>query len=101
MDVAAMVRSNSHIISPRWLEFPPLLLYHQRAASLVIKPKCDHSPSRPWARDYTGFDGSGWTQYFASRGYIVMQPQYRGEVQVGDKELWMAGDAEWGQDAGR
>ncbi|WP_370265544.1 prolyl oligopeptidase family serine peptidase [Hyphomonas sp.] len=50
----------------------------------------------PWARDSAGFDSSGWTQYFASRGYIVMQPQYRGSDGWG-RELWLAGDKEWGQ----
>lgn len=50
----------------------------------------------PWARDGAGFDASGWTQYFASRGYIVMQPQYRGSAGWGRK-LWLAGDMEWGQ----
>jgi dipeptidyl aminopeptidase/acylaminoacyl peptidase len=49
----------------------------------------------PWARDYADFDASGWTQYFASRGYIVMQPQYRGSDGWGRK-LWLAGDGEWG-----
>ena len=50
----------------------------------------------PWARDYAGFDSSGWTQYFASRGYAILQPQYRGSEGWG-RELWMAGDGEWGQ----
>ena len=50
----------------------------------------------PWARDSAGFDSSGWTQYFASRGYLVMQPQYRGSDGWGRK-LWLAGDGEWGQ----
>lgn len=55
-----------------------------------------HPHGGPWARDYAGFDNSGWTQYFASRGYIVMQPQYRGSQGWG-RELWLAGDNEWGQ----
>lgn len=50
----------------------------------------------PWSRDSIRFDSSGWTQYFASRGYIVMQPQYRGSTGWGRK-LWLAGDMEWGQ----
>ncbi|MBR9834983.1 MAG: S9 family peptidase, partial [Alphaproteobacteria bacterium] len=55
-----------------------------------------HPHGGPWARDFAGFDNSGWTQYFASRGYIVMQPQYRGSQGWG-RELWLAGDNEWGQ----
>lgn len=55
-----------------------------------------HPHGGPWARDFAGFDASGWTQYFASRGYIIMQPQYRGSAGWG-RNLWMAGDKEWGQ----
>nr|WP_240902812.1 prolyl oligopeptidase family serine peptidase [Caulobacter sp. SLTY] len=50
----------------------------------------------PWARDDMGWDSSGWTQYFAARGYAVLQPQYRGSEGWGQK-LWRAGDSEWGQ----
>jgi acetyl esterase/lipase len=50
----------------------------------------------PWARDTTGWDGSGWPQFLASRGYAVLQPQYRGSTGFG-RSLWLAGDAEWGQ----
>jgi dipeptidyl aminopeptidase/acylaminoacyl peptidase len=50
----------------------------------------------PWARDELGWDISGWTQYFASRGYAVLQPQFRGSEGWGLK-LWTAGDNEWGQ----
>jgi dipeptidyl aminopeptidase/acylaminoacyl peptidase len=49
----------------------------------------------PWARDYMEWDETGWTQYFASRGYVVIQPQFRGSRGWGAK-LWHAGDAQWG-----
>lgn len=49
----------------------------------------------PWARDNSGWDASGWTQFLATRGYAVLQPQYRGSTGFGRK-LWLAGDAEWG-----
>ncbi|PVM78500.1 alpha/beta hydrolase family protein [Caulobacter radicis] len=49
----------------------------------------------PWARDHLGWDVSGWVQYFASRGYVVLQPQFRGSQGWGEK-LWRAGDKEWG-----
>lgn len=51
----------------------------------------------PWARDFVGWDRSGWTQFLSSRGYAVLQPQYRGSTGWGHK-LWLAGDAEWGLD---
>ena len=50
----------------------------------------------PWARDEMGWDEPGWVQYFASRGFAVLQPQFRGSEGWGQK-LWRAGDAEWGQ----
>ena len=49
----------------------------------------------PWARDDSAWDPSGWTQFLASRGYAVLQPQYRGSQGWGH-ELWLAGDAQWG-----
>jgi len=50
----------------------------------------------PWARDFMDWDITGWTQYFASHGFAVLQPQFRGSTGWGAK-LWRAGDAEWGQ----
>ncbi|MEM7329403.1 MAG: prolyl oligopeptidase family serine peptidase [Pseudomonadota bacterium] len=49
----------------------------------------------PWARDTGDWDPAGWTQFLASRGYAVLQPQYRGSAGWGH-ELWTAGDAQWG-----
>jgi dienelactone hydrolase len=49
----------------------------------------------PWARDDSDWDPSGWPQFLASRGYAVLQPQYRGSEGWGH-ELWLAGDAQWG-----
>ena len=50
----------------------------------------------PWARDYNGWDPTGWVPLLTSRGYGVLQPQYRGSTNFG-RELWFAGDEEWGQ----
>lgn len=49
----------------------------------------------PWARDDMDFDSSLWTQMFATRGFAVLQPNYRGSDGLGDR-LWKAGDKEWG-----
>lgn len=47
----------------------------------------------PWARDFLLFDQ--WAQFLVNRGYVVLQPQYRGSEGWGQK-LWRAGDKEWG-----
>lgn len=59
-------------------------------------PTIIHPHGGPWARDYGGWDGSGWVPFLTSRGYAVLRPQYRGSTDLGRK-LWLAGDAQWGQ----
>lgn len=59
-------------------------------------PTIIHPHGGPWARDMGGWDGSGWVPMLTSRGYAVLRPQYRGSAGLG-RELWLAGDAEWGQ----
>lgn len=50
----------------------------------------------PWARDDMSWDGSMWPALLTSRGYAVIQPQFRGSAGWGTA-LWRAGDGEWGQ----
>jgi dipeptidyl aminopeptidase/acylaminoacyl peptidase len=52
----------------------------------------------PWGRNNSSWGGGDIpvTQYFASRGFAVLQPQFRGSTGFGDR-LWRAGDREWGQ----
>lgn len=57
---------------------------------LVVNPH-----GGPWARDYKGWDSSGWVPFLTSRGFAVLRPQYRGSTGLGRK-LWVAGDAQWG-----
>lgn len=59
-------------------------------------PAVVHPHGGPWARDALGWDQSSWTQFLATRGYAVLQPQYRGSQGWGHS-LWIAGDKEWGQ----
>ena len=58
-------------------------------------PAIVHPHGGPWARDYAGWDASGWVPFLTSRGYAVLRPQYRGSAGLG-RDLWMAGDAQWG-----
>lgn len=47
----------------------------------------------PLARDYEGWDL--WAQFFADRGYLVVQPNYRGSTGYGF-DFERAGVGEWG-----
>ena len=57
-------------------------------APLVVLPH-----GGPWSRDSGGYDE--WSQMLAARGYVVVQPQFRGSKGFG-RTFWMAGDREWG-----
>jgi dipeptidyl aminopeptidase/acylaminoacyl peptidase len=48
----------------------------------------------PWARDY--WDFNDYVQLLANRGYVVLQPNYRGSTGYGKKYLH-AGDLQWGR----
>ncbi len=48
----------------------------------------------PWARDSWGYNTMA--QFFANRGYAVLQPNFRGSTGFGKKFL-NAGNAEWGR----
>jgi dipeptidyl aminopeptidase/acylaminoacyl peptidase len=58
-------------------------------------PAVVHPHGGPWSRDFMGWDGSGWVQFMATRGYAVLRPQYRGSDNLG-LQLWLAGDENWG-----
>jgi dipeptidyl aminopeptidase/acylaminoacyl peptidase len=58
-------------------------------------PAVVHPHGGPWGRDYLEWDGSGWTQFLATRGYAVLRPQFRGSDGLG-LELNLAGDENWG-----
>ncbi len=47
----------------------------------------------PWARDTWGYDPT--VQFLANRGYVVLQPNFRGSTGYGKKFL-NAGNKEWG-----
>ncbi len=76
---------------PALITMPKSLAPGQKARGAVILPH-----GGPWSRDSANWDGSGWPQFLATRGFIVMQPQYRGSTGWG-RELWLAGDAQWGE----
>ncbi|PTT79166.1 S9 family peptidase [Pelomonas sp. HMWF004] len=49
----------------------------------------------PWARGVV-WQWNGWAQYLASRGYVVIEPEFRGSTGYGD-EHFRAGWKQWGQ----
>ncbi len=75
---------------PAILDLPAGWKQGDPAVPAVINPH-----GGPWARDYTGWDVSGWVPLLTSRGYAVLRPQYRGTEGLG-RGLWLAGDREWG-----
>jgi dipeptidyl aminopeptidase/acylaminoacyl peptidase len=79
------------LMIPAYLTAPPRSLHGPGPYPTVIVPH-----GGPWSRDDGGWDSSGWVQYFASHGYAVLQPQFRGSDGWGQR-LWRAGDGEWGQ----
>ncbi len=48
----------------------------------------------PWARDHWGFNPE--VQFFANRGYAVLQMNFRGSTGYG-REFWEASFKQWGQ----
>jgi dipeptidyl aminopeptidase/acylaminoacyl peptidase len=76
---------------PVFVSRPAEALYGPGPWPTVILPH-----GGPWARDDMSFDQSWWPQLLTSRGYAVVQPQFRGSDGWG-RRLWVAGDAEWGQ----
>ncbi len=79
------------LMIPAFLTTPPADQFGPGPYPTLIEPH-----GGPWARDDLSWDPAGWIQYFASRGYAVLQPQFRGSEGWGQK-LWRAGDGEWGQ----
>ena len=79
------------LMIPAYLTLPEKAIFGPGPYPTLIEPH-----GGPWARDFRDWNPVGWTQYFAARGFAVLEPQFRGSEGWGQK-LWRAGDAEWGQ----
>jgi dipeptidyl aminopeptidase/acylaminoacyl peptidase len=79
------------LMIPAFLTTPNKAVFGDGPYPTLIEPH-----GGPWARDDMEWDIAGWVQYFASRGFAVMEPQFRGSEGWGQK-LWRAGDGQWGQ----
>ncbi len=76
---------------PAFLHTPPKAVYGPGPYPAIVLPH-----GGPWGRDDYEWDPTGWTKYFTARGFVVIQPQFRGSEGWGEK-LWRAGDAQWGE----
>jgi acetyl esterase/lipase len=72
---------------PAYLTLPPAR--EPKNLPLVVFPH-----GGPYARDDTGFDW--WAQFLTTRGYAVLQPQFRGSWGFG-ANLLRAGNRQWGR----
>jgi dienelactone hydrolase len=72
---------------PAYLTLPPGL--EPKSLPLVVFPH-----GGPYSRDLGDFDW--WAQFLATRGYVVLQPQFRGSTGFG-AELFRAGHKQWGR----
>ena len=82
-----------HYKSSDGLEIPAyLILPKQQSPGKVPTLVVPHGG--PWARDNWGYNGMA--QFFASRGYAVLLPNFRGSTGYGKKYL-NAGNGEWGR----
>ncbi|HYC96452.1 alpha/beta hydrolase family protein [Brevundimonas sp.] len=79
------------LMIPAFLTKPDPEVYGPGPYPTIITPH-----GGPWSRDSLSWDTTGWTQYFATRGFAVLQPQFRGSEGWGQR-LWRAGDREWGR----
>lgn len=74
----------------------PAYLTLPRGLEAKNLPVVIHPHGGPWARDRWGY--SAYAQFFANRGYAVLQPNFRGSTGFGKKFL-NAGNKEWGTGA--
>jgi dipeptidyl aminopeptidase/acylaminoacyl peptidase len=75
---------------PAYITYPPNWTPDKGPVPLIVLPH-----GGPWSRDEGGWDPASWTQFLATRGIAVIQPEYRGSEGWGHK-LWVAGDEQWG-----
>ncbi len=80
-------KSRDGIEVPAYLTTPPGR--EAKNLPLVVFPH-----GGPYARDDTGFDW--WAQFLATRGYAVLQPQFRGSFGFGAVHM-RAGNRQWGR----
>lgn len=74
------------------LEIPAFLTLPKGVPAKNL-PVVIHPHGGPWARDTWGYDT--FAQFYANRGYAVLQPNFRGSTGYG-KRFMDAGNKQWG-----
>lgn len=80
-------KSRDGLVIPAYLTVPP-------GPDPINFPLVVFPHGGPYDRDDTGFDW--WSQFLATRGYVVLRPQFRGSWGFG-AELLRAGHRQWGR----
>lgn len=75
------------------LEIPAYLTVPQESTD-TLPPGVVLPHGGPWTRDYLSFDM--WSQFLASRGYVVLQPNFRGSSGYGNRYEAL-GHGGWGR----
>ena len=84
----ARVKMRDGLEIPVWVTLPPGQAKQPRPAVVLVH-------GGPWVRGrHWGWDGDA--QFLASRGYVVIEPEFRGSTGYGQK-LFRAGWRQWGQ----
>lgn len=84
---AIRYQARDGVTIPAYLTLPPAR--EPTGLPLIVLPH-----GGPQGRDDSGFDW--WAQFIATRGYAVLQPQFRGSTGFG-ADLQRAGTREWGR----
>ncbi len=84
---AITYRSSDGLEIPAYLTLPKGV--EAKNLPLVVMPH-----GGPWHRDTWGY--RSWSQFLANRGYVVLQPNFRGSTGYG-KRFLNGGNLEWGQ----
>jgi dipeptidyl aminopeptidase/acylaminoacyl peptidase len=83
-------KARDGLMIPAYLHLPSTDIYGPGPYKAIVLPH-----GGPWARTDFEWDFSGWTKYFTSRGYVVIEPMFRASENWG-KKIELAGDNQWG-----
>ena len=83
-------KARDGLMIPAYVHLPSTDLYGSGPYRAIVLPH-----GGPWARTDFEWDFSGWSKYFTSRGYVVIEPMFRASEDWG-KKIELAGDNQWG-----